>query len=234
MTVNVYASGSSGNAYRISDGKTSLLLDAGLSIKGLREAMGFDLSGLNGCLITHEHQDHCKGAKDILRSGIDIYTSTGTAKQCGLSGYRVILVKALNQFEIGTFVILPFDVEHDAEEPLGFLIYSKETKDKLLYFTDTHYLKYKFAGLTHILGECNYSMELLKRNRRAGKANDFVAARVMHSHMSLESFVEFLKATETDKLQAVYLLHLSDTNSDEELFRKEVEKVAGNAKIYIC
>lgn len=234
MTLNIYASSSSGNAYRISDGKTSLLLDAGLSIKALREAMGFEISGIDGCLITHEHKDHSEGARDILRLGVDTYTSSGTAKLCGLSGYRVHIVKALKQLNIGTFTVLPFDVEHDAEEPLGFLIYSRETKEKLLYFTDTHYLKYKFSGLTHIMGECNYSMELLKKKRRAGKINDFVAARVMHSHMSLETFIEFLKATDTDKLQAVYLLHLSESNSDEKLFRKEVEKVAGSAKIYIC
>ena len=47
-------------------------------------------------------------------------------------------VKALEEFQLGTFQVLPFDVEHDVPEPLGFLLTSTATGEKLLYFTDTY------------------------------------------------------------------------------------------------
>ena len=60
MEIKVLASGSSGNAYRISDGETALLLDAGIPIRVIKEALNFQVRNLDGCLITHEHGDHIK------------------------------------------------------------------------------------------------------------------------------------------------------------------------------
>ena len=135
MDIKVLASGSSGNAYRISDGKTALLLDAGIPLKGIQVGLSFRVRELAGCFITHAHQDHSKAAKDLARLGIDIYTSRGTIEACGLTGHRIKPAKALEELTVGTFKVLPFDVQHDAPEPLGFLYTSTTTGEKLLYFT---------------------------------------------------------------------------------------------------
>ncbi len=37
-----------------------------------------------------------------------------------LKGHRFKVIKALKQFNVGNFTILPFDTEHDAAEPLRF------------------------------------------------------------------------------------------------------------------
>ncbi len=227
------ASGSSGNAYTVFDGKTKLLLDVGLTITQLRQALGFKVSVLDACLITHEHQDHSKGAYELLKNGIPVYASEGTLTACKLSGRKANTIKAGKQFKLGSYSVLPFEVEHDAEEPLGFIIYSFLTKEKLLYFTDTHYLKYKFKDLTHILGECNYSMEILKSRRKDGAIKDFVANRVIKSHMSLETFVKMLQSNDLSKLQKIYLIHLSGNNSNEDLFREKISEVAPNVGIFI-
>ena len=58
-------SGSSGNCSLISDGKTTLLVDCGLSCKKLEEALEkakVDPRDISAMLITHEHSDHIKGA----------------------------------------------------------------------------------------------------------------------------------------------------------------------------
>lgn len=99
---------------------------------------------------------------------MDIYTSQGTIDACGLTGHRMHPVKALEEFRLGTFQVLPFDVEHDVPEPLGSLLTSMAIGEKLLYFTDTYFVRYRFTGLTHIMAKCNYSREGIQRSVEAG------------------------------------------------------------------
>lgn len=233
MEIKVLASGSSGNAYRISDGKTSLLLDAGIPLKGIQVGCGFKVTQIQGCFVTHNHQDHSKAARDLIKLGIDIYTSQGTIDACGLTGHRVHPLKELQEITVGTFKVLPFDVQHDAPEPLGFIFTSIETGEKLLYFTDTYYIKYRFQGLTHIMAECNYDKETLQKSVDAGYIPIELVPRLMKSHMSLEHFLDLLKANDLRDVRQIYLLHLSNNNSDEKRFKEEVQKLTG-AEVYVC
>jgi phosphoribosyl 1,2-cyclic phosphodiesterase len=233
MDIKILVSSSAGNAYRISDGRTSLLLDAGIPIKAIQVGCEFKVTQMDGCFVSHSHKDHSKAAKDLARLGVDIYTSQGTIEACGLSGHRIHAVKALQELTIGTFKVLPFDVQHDAPEPLGFLFTSVETGEKLLYFTDTYYIKYKFQGLTHIMAECNYDAETLQRSVDAGYIPIELVPRLVKSHMSLEHFLDLLKANDLSKVRQIYLLHLSNNNSDEKRFKEEVQKLTG-AEVYVC
>jgi phosphoribosyl 1,2-cyclic phosphodiesterase len=233
MDIRVFASGSSGNSYRISDGKTTLLLDAGIPLKAIQVGCEFKVRQIDGCLISHAHKDHSKAADGLARLGVDIYTSQGTIEACRLVGHRIHTIKALEEIGIGTFSVLPFDVQHDAPEPLGFLIASGETGEKVLYFTDTYYIKYRFQGLTHVMAECNYGREELQRSVDAGYIPIDLVPRLMKSHMSLEHFLEMLKANDLTQVKQIYLLHLSDNNSDAARFKEEVQKATG-AEVYVC
>lgn len=233
MDITVIASGSSGNAYRISDGDTALLLDAGIPLQRIKQALNFRVRDLAGCLITHAHGDHAKAAGDLAKAGVDVYTSQGTIDACRLTGHRMNPVKALQEVMIGTFAVLPFDVQHDAPEPLGFLLTSRRTGEKLLYFTDTYYLKYRFTGLTHIMGECNYSMDIVEQSVRNGYIPPELVPRLIKSHMSLEHFLDLLKANDLHEVKQIYLLHLSNNNSDAERFREAVQKLTGT-EVYVC
>lgn len=233
MDITVIASGSSGNAYRISDGDTALLLDAGIPLQRIKQALNFRVRDLAGCLITHAHGDHAKAAGDLAKAGVDVYTSQGTIDACRLTGHRMKPVKALQEVMIGTFAVLPFDVQHDAPEPLGFLLTSRRTGEKLLYFTDTYYLKYRFTGLTHIMGECNYSMYIVEQSVRNGYIPPELVPRLIKSHMSLEHFLDLLKANDLHEVKQIYLLHLSNNNSDAERFREAVQKLTGT-EVYVC
>jgi phosphoribosyl 1,2-cyclic phosphodiesterase len=233
MDITVIASGSSGNAYRISDGDTALLLDAGIPLQRIKQALNFRVRDIAGCLITHAHGDHAKAAGDLAKAGVDVYTSQGTIDACRLTGHRIKPVKALQEVMIGTFAVLPFDVQHDAPEPLGFLLTSRRTGEKLLYFTDTYYLKYRFTGLTHIMGECNYSMDIVEQSVRNGYIPPELVPRLIKSHMSLEHFLDLLKANDLHEVKQIYLLHLSNNNSDAERFREAVQKLTGT-EVYVC
>ena len=152
--------------------------------------------------------------------------SQGTAEALGLSGHRLHIIKAKQQFRIGTWTILPFETQHDAAEPLGFLL-ANQYGEKLLYATDTYYIRYRFRGLTHIMIETNYSMDILKRNVEAGLVEPALKTRILKSHFSLENVKKFLQANDLSKVQEIWLLHLSDNNSDAESFKREIQELAG-------
>ncbi|PPA70070.1 MBL fold metallo-hydrolase [Jeotgalibacillus proteolyticus] len=226
IDIKVLGSSSKGNAYRISDGRTSLLLEAGIKFRDIQRKLDFKTSDLAGCLISHEHGDHRSGLKDVLRAGIDVYMSPGTAEAIGIDHHRVNKVENKKPFKIGTWTVMPFDVQHDVSEPFGFLL-QNQAGEKLLFATDTYYIRYKFQNLTHIMIETNYSMNILKENIAAGRVPSIMRKRLMQSHFSLEHALDFFKANDLSKVQEIWLLHLSDNNSDEEFFKREVQKVTG-------
>jgi phosphoribosyl 1,2-cyclic phosphodiesterase len=224
-----YASGSSGNCYRITDGRTPLLLECGISINDILRNLKFGVSSLAGCLLSHGHSDHSRAVKDLMKFGVDIYLSQGTADEISGLGpwrHRINIIKARQQFRIGTWTILPFETQHDAAEPLGFLL-ANQDGEKCLYLSDTMYCKYRFQGLTHIMIEANYSLDILKRNVEAGLVEQALKSRIIKSHFSLENVKEFLKANDLSKVQEIWLLHLSEQNSCEKRFKEEVQKITG-------
>jgi phosphoribosyl 1,2-cyclic phosphodiesterase len=140
--------------------------------------------------------------------------------------HRTNIIKSKQQFRLGTWAILPFDTQHDAAEPLGFLL-ANQSGDKLLYATDTYYIRYRFQGLTHIMVECNYSMDILRANIEAGLVPVELKNRIIQSHFSLENVKKFLQANDLSKVQEIWLLHLSDGNSDAEMFKREIQELTG-------
>lgn len=226
IEITTIASGSTGNAYRISDGQTSLLLEAGMSLKKIQQALNYKISDVVGCLITHEHMDHAKYTQQILDAAINCYTSQGTKDALNINHHRLHTVSNKTPFKIGTWTILPFDVQHDVNEPYGYLIQSKDG-DKLLFATDTYYIKYRFTGLNYLMVECNYCQSVLDDNVERGIVPRFQKRRVMKSHFSLENLVEFLKANDLSAVKEIHLLHLSDRNSNERMIYETVAKTTG-------
>jgi phosphoribosyl 1,2-cyclic phosphodiesterase len=226
IEIKAFGSSSAGNSYWVTDGHTQLLLEAGIKFRDIQIGLNFRTSSIAGCLISHEHGDHSKCIKDVLKSGIDVYASKGTFESLNISNHRAKPIEAKKQFQIGTWTILPFETEHDAAESLGFLL-ANQSGEKLLFATDTYYIKYKFPDLTHIMVEANYSLDILKENIFNGIVPVAMKKRLMRSHFSLENVKDFLRANDLSKVQEIWLLHLSDTNSNAELFKKEIQELTG-------
>lgn len=230
MDIKVYGSSSAGNSYVISDGESSLMLEAGINLNKMRDV---NWQSVVGCLITHEHGDHSDFAHKLLKqTSIDIYASKGTQEALKLPKHRFKPLVALKQQQIGGWSILPFDVQHDVNEPLGFFIQTP-TKKKILFATDTYYIKYKFPGITHMMIECNYSLDILNENVANKRVGAFLKRRVIKSHFELEHVKTFINSNDTSKLEEVWLLHLSDKNSDERQFKKEIQALTGTP-VYIA
>ena len=145
MELQVLSSSSKGNCYILHDESQALIIEAGVRFKEIEQALNFRLDHVVGCIVSHSHADHSKAIPDLMQYGIDVYSSMGTFGALGIEGHRANPVTPLVPFYVGKFTILPFPVEHDCEEPFGYLIHHRDT-GKILFCTDTGYLKYTFNG----------------------------------------------------------------------------------------
>lgn len=229
MEIKVIASSSKGNCYLLDDGKTQILIEAGITFNKLIRKV--NISNISGVLVTHEHQDHAKAVSDLIRRGKRVYSAKETFSALGIE--KNGLAKPIVEYQlqmIKTFAIIPFPTQHDAAKPLGFLIKSLVTNEVVLFATDTYYVKNKFEGLNYIMIECNYANDILeKRDNISKKQKD----RLYKSHFELENVKEFLRNQDLSQVKEIYLMHLSSGNSDEERFKREIQELTG-IPVYVC
>lgn len=227
MRLIVIGSSSAGNSYVLENDRESLLIECGVRFQKIKVALNFKLSKVVGCLITHEHKDHCLAVNEVMAAGINVYSAAGTLKAMGVEGnHRAKKINLDTTFTIGGFRIRSFDVQHDCAEPVGFLIHHEETGN-VLFLTDSYYVAYTFPNLHNIIVEANYSQEILDDRLRRGDSPEFLRNRVLNSHMSLKTCKELLQANDLRETNNIVLIHLSDSNSNADQFKREVSNLTG-------
>ena len=233
MKIEVIASGSKGNCYKISNEDTTLLIECGIPYKKIQEELNFKTTDIDGVLVSHEHGDHSKACKDLIKAGVNLYMTKGTKEALKLDGHRV---KSLKNFgdsycdvNIGSFIIKPFKTIHDAKEPVGFVIYDSLKNEELVFITDTQYSIYSFSP-DYFMLEVNYVTESINKNENI---HPELRARIKENHMSLDTAINLLKRSDLSRFKKVYVMHLSDHNSDAELIKKSLQELTGVA-IEIC
>ena len=216
-------SGSAGNLYAVNGSAGKILIDPGVSIRKVKLALNFKLSTIDGAIATHLHRDHCMALPDIAKAGINCYTLPSVAESLKMTGHRLNIIDLAGvssvEFNVGHYKCLAFPAEHDVPN-MGLLI--SDGEEKLLYLCDSYYSKYTFKGLTQIALGVNYAAESLSSGMHGARVR-----RLLTSHMSLENAIGLLKANDLSKCKAIYLLHLSDANSDIELFKTSVHRATG-------
>lgn len=241
ISVKVFGSGSKGNGYLIDDGHSQIIIECGVPFHHVQQQMGHDFSKVAGVLITHEHRDHCKYIKKLIDgTSVSFFATEGTTqamfadeklvlKQYDSYRFKPLLYKETQK--IGTWYVTPFETKHDVAEPCGFLI-DNTAGDRLVFVTDSYYVKYRFPNVTHMMIEANYSKEIIDQKMNRGfdiKRKE----RLLESHFDFERTLDFIKTNKSDRLQEVWLLHLSDANSHEQKFKEDTQKLVG-VPVYIA
>ncbi|MDF2906808.1 MAG: fold metallo-hydrolase [Herbinix sp.] len=228
MKLRCLGSNSLGNCYLLESETECLVLEAGIPFISVKKALNFNISKIVGILITHEHGDHAKYVKDYVNAGIEARMSLGTAENIDADHLTITLIREGEWRRIGGYVVTPFPVVHDAAEPMGFIIRHQDI-GTLLFATDTEYIKQNFAKLkaNHILIECNYSQKIIDGRMHQGETVKGLRDRIIQSHMELETCKSFIEVNKTSSLDNVVLLHLSDGNSNEKIFREEIQAIIG-------
>jgi phosphoribosyl 1,2-cyclic phosphodiesterase len=220
MNFQTISTGSKGNCYILTCNGRKLIIEAGVNIKRIKEAIDFDWANVDGCIITHEHNDHAQSAAMIP---VEVSASAGTLNAIGIVGNPM---KAMVTYKVGSFTVMPFDVMHDAVEPFGFIIYHPEI-GKVLFITDTYYVKYRFPDINHIIIEANYCEDIIAQK------DGFIRDRVIRSHMSIQTCIGFLKANDLRTVESITLIHLSDGNSNEIEFKRKIEEATGKVVMVV-
>lgn len=233
ITFTSYASSSGGNAYVVSDGEHRLGIEAGLPFRDYQRLLGFGVTSLAGVLCSHNHLDHAQGVKQLLKAAVDVYASAGTFQALGIErSHRAHVIASRRPVQIGPWSVLPFDIPHDAPEPLGFEI-TGPSGDKLLFATDAGYLPYTHTGINILCLEVNFSLEELGRRVAAGALDPLVAKRIISSHGSLETALKTLRANDLSKVREIHLLHLSAGSADEVAFKEAIQRETG-IPTFVC
>lgn len=236
MKLKTISTGSVGNGYVLETDSEALLIECGVKFSEIKKAIDFNVAKIKGGIITHEHGDHAKHANDFIKQGVDIYATPGTLKALKLNtkNHRVHeFSKNINEYwnsqKLGGFTIKPFDINHDAAQPVGFLIHHPEC-GTTLYLTDTSYSNHIFNGLNNLIIESNYSDEILEKKLHG---NTFLRDRIIGSHLSLETLIELLAKNDLRKVNNIVLIHLSDSNSNAVEFKNAVRK-ATNCNVTVA
>ena len=202
MELKCLGSGSSGNCYILENETEALVIEAGLPLNKVKRALDFNVRKIVGVLIGHSHKDHSKYILEYEQDGIRVFKP-----------YELEF-KVTKKF--GNFTIRCFDLIHDVP-CCGFYIEHPEI-GKMIYASDTEYIKYRFKNLDHILVECNYNKNFIQD----GAAN---RTHVLEGHMELQTTKEFVRVNNNPDLRNVVLLHLSANNSNPREFKEEMEKI---------
>jgi phosphoribosyl 1,2-cyclic phosphodiesterase len=219
LSVCVLASGSRGNAIYVSDGATSLLIDAGLSARELGrrlESRGLNAADLNAILLTHEHTDHVRGVERLCRRfRLPVFLTAGTlAAAAPLRELPEIRTFACGRpFQVGTFTVDPFSISHDARDPAGFILGGAGARIGIA--TDlgiaTAVVREHLRGCGLIVLEFNHDPDMLMAGPYPWCLKQRIRGRT--GHLSNPEAGRLLSDIAHPGLQQVVLAHLSETNN---------------------
>lgn len=227
MQIDVLASSSLGNAYIISDGATSILLDAGIPYKELQAKSDFKINEVAACLISHGHTDHSKAVKDLLTATIDVYALPETLLALNVSDHhRTHSVEPLKPITINTFEVIAIIMYHDCP-CVGYMVYSKNTGERLFFATDTYKITVNPQAVDYLILEINYQKEIVNRLVNEGVMEASVRARLLFSHYELSKALNWLRRIDKSRLKRIYIAHLSNGHSHADEIKNAVISETG-------
>ncbi|GAC1324444.1 MAG: MBL fold metallo-hydrolase [Chloroflexota bacterium] len=235
------ASGSSGNAYLLRTGRTTLLVEAGLRLARLEKALVTEDTRpdrITAVVVSHEHTDHCVAARDLATTfGIPIMANEDVLRAAGLHGLSQATVLPVGRPTlIGDVEVTPFSVSHDAACPVGFSI--RHAGKTIVIATDlgmpTSSVVEAMSGADLLVLESNHDLELLHRGRYPYHLRRRVSGPT--GHLSNAQAASLLTKHLRDESVEVWLAHLSKENNTPALALKEARqtlKSVGLGRVHV-
>ncbi|QDC43486.1 MBL fold metallo-hydrolase [Methylophilus medardicus] len=228
-------SGSAGNATLIEAGETRLLLDCGFSVKETVQRLARlqrQPEQLTGILVTHEHDDHARGAfKLAARYQIPVWLTHGTLSMCqrylpaASQSVKLNIVDAHTVFALQEIEVHPYPVPHDAREPAQFVFSDGVRKFGVL--TDvgsvTPHIVLMLQACDGLLLECNHDLEMLRNGPYAYSLKKRVGGWL--GHLDNQSSAQLLAKLDNRKLKHLVAAHLSEKNNTPTLAQQALSEV---------
>lgn len=229
-------SGSAGNCMVIEQATTRLLLDCGFGLnETAKRLLKFNLlpEQITGILVTHEHDDHAKGAfKFAAKHNVPVWLSQGTFKMCERyipenTQISFNVIDSHAKFSIEHIEVTPYPVPHDAREPTQFTF--TDGKHKLGVLTDagstTAYIEQVLSGCDALVLECNHDTQMLENGPYVWALKRRVGSRL--GHLDNDSAAAILAKLDNSKLKHIIAAHLSAKNNTPELAQQALSHALG-------
>jgi len=227
LCIHVLGSGSRGNAMVLSGPSGGILIDAGFSRRELISRMahcGLDPAAIRAVVLTHEHDDHVKGCRVFCdHFKIPVYVSGRTAEYLSRQDKlpeRIFLFAPGVSFAVGDFELAPFPVQHDALDPVGFIV-SFAGKSRCGVATDLGQLnmlaRTRLRDCDVLILESNYDSQMLYESERSYRLKHRIMGR--HGHLDNKEAMEALGELLTERTRALYLVHVSSECNRYDLVR---------------
>ena len=243
LHLRVLGSGSSGNAALVSGGGASLLVEAGLSCRDLEGRLrraGCEPAAVEAVLVSHEHGDHSRGALRFAdRNGVPILSTAGTwAALAGVAKETVVWIpiRAGEDTAVGALRVVPFRTPHDAREPVGFRIESRD--EAVVLVTDFGHVSPEMEaaveGASVLLIESNYDEQMLYESRYPFSTRERIASRF--GHCSNGALALYLRRRLPLSVKTLVLAHLSANTNTPEIARATAEnalRAAGRSEVEV-
>ena len=211
------ASGSSGNSIYIGTKDTHILIDVGISGKKLIE-------GLEEIKIDSKN--------------IPIYATIGTWESIKdtigyISENNKKFVYSGENCVINDMCLTPFNIPHDANEPVGYNIFAD--KYKMTVATDIGHITDSICENLYnsdvLLIEANHDEDML----RNGSYTWSLKQRILSDkgHISNETAGKVIVNVMTKRLKHIFLGHLSNENNRPYLAYETVEKILNQNNIHL-
>lgn len=219
-------SGSSGNALYVRREDTCVLVDAGLPGKRISEEMqkaGEQIERLGAILVTHEHLDHIAGVGVLMRKyKVPVYATEPTwqameGKIGRIPGDLARCIAPGEEFSIGSLLVRPFSIPHDAACPVGYAF--EGGGRKLAVATDVGCMEKEWmeavSGADMLLLEANHDVDML----RAGRYPYDLKKRILSNRGHLSNDDAGIAAVQLCQsgVRQILLGHLSGENNFPEL-----------------
>lgn len=216
MKLWMLGSGSKGNAILIECDGSRILIDCGFgtrTLAGRLKAIGVAPESIEGCLITHEHSDHVKGAGSAAkRWGWGIFATPGTAKAPELARTTVHTFEPGMTIEFPRLTVASTATPHDADQSVGFVVTSRSTGARAGLFYDIGHVSRAITNACESLDvlvlESNHDDDML----RNGPYPRWLQARIASKtgHLSNADSGTFARDAASRELNHLVLAHLSE------------------------
>ncbi|MBR6284132.1 MAG: MBL fold metallo-hydrolase [Muribaculaceae bacterium] len=226
-----FGSGSSGNCAYLGTFQSGILIDAGVDIDQVFDALqrnGVREQAVKGILLTHDHQDHVRYVYTCVRNHkhLRVYCTpklmVGLLRRHNISkrirDYHEAIYKEI-PFKLAKMEITAFETSHDGSDNMGFSI---QIGDRIFVVaTDmgviTDRASYYMSQAHYLMIESNYDRQMLD----TGRYPEYLKARVRgeKGHLDNKEAAAFVAEHYHEGLRNVFLCHLSNDNNRPEIAR---------------
>lgn len=214
-------SGSNGNAALVECDGSRLLIDCGFGTRVLAarlRSIGVEPESIDGCLLTHEHHDHMKGAPSAAhRWGWRLFSTRGTAIAKHLRKTHVHVFEPGESLDFPHMTVETTAIPHDARQSVGFVVTNRSSGVRAGFFYDfgrvTKAIARACESLDILVLESNHDAEML----RSGPYPPWLQSRIASpmGHLSNRHAMAFARTIATRQLNHLVLAHLSQECNTE-------------------